>query len=166
MTTRQCPPGPHMSALKSVLLAIDVARHLRDDAGKVLVQMQRNYRGAQEQMEQLESYAADTESKWAVTAQVRATPEIVRHYYQFMDRLQQAIALQRHAVAGLDREFLAARKLLLSAEIRVASLNRLLEKKRSGIDRLQAGREQKQLDEFAAMQHRRLRAGLDALETP
>lgn len=155
-----------MSALKTVLLAIDLATRRRDDAGKVLVQIQRSYRGAQEQMEQLESYAADTESKWAVSAQVRATPEILHHYYQFMDRLQQAIALQRHAVVNLDREFLAAKKLLLAAEIRIASLNQVLQKKRSGLVRLQAGREQKQLDEFAALQHRRLRADLDTLKTP
>lgn len=155
-----------MSALKSVLLAIDVATRQREDAGKVLLQIQRGYRGAQDQMEQLESYSADTESKWAVAAQVRATPEIVHHYYQFMDRLQQAIALQRHAVAGLDREFLAARKLLLAAETRIASLNRLLETKRSGLLRLQAGREQKQLDEFAALRHRAPRTGLEPLETP
>ena len=155
-----------MSALKSVLLAIDVATRQREDAGKVLLQIQRGYRGAQDQMEQLESYSADTESKWAVAAQVRATPEIVHHYYQFMDRLQQAIALQRHAVAGLDREFLAARKLLLAAETRNASLNRLLETKRSGLLRLQASREQKQLDEFAALRHRAPRTGLEPLETP
>ena len=155
-----------MSALKSVLLAIDVAIRQRDDAGMVLAQIQRNWQSAQDQIGQLESYAADTESKWAVSARVRATPEIMRHYYQFMDRLQQAITLQRDVLAGLEREFSAARKLLLGAEIRVASLNQLLGKKQSGIQKLQAGREQKHQDEFAAMQHRRLRAGFDTLETP
>ena len=155
-----------MSALKSVLLAIDVATRQRDEAGRVVARIQRHWRSAQDQMEQLESYAADTESKWTVSSQLRATPEIMRHYYLFMERLQQAISLQGDALVGLDKEFTVARKLLLGAEIRVASLNQLLGKKQAGMHRLQAGREQKQLDEFAAMQHRRLRAALDARETP
>ena len=155
-----------MPELNSVLLAIDVGTRQRDEAGKLMARVQRSWRGAQDQMEQLAAYAADTEAKWAVAAQVRSTPEIVRHYYQFMERLQQAIALQGQALAGLDKELAAARKLLLEAEIRIASLNQLLEKKRSGIHRRQAVREQKQLDEFAAMQHRRLRSELDTLDTP
>ena len=155
-----------MSELNSVLLGIDVGTRQRDEAGKLMARVQRDWRGAQDQMEQLEAYAADTEARWAVSAQVRSTPEIVRHYYQFMERLQQAIALQGQALAGLDKELATARKLLLEAEIRIASLNQLLERKRTGIHRQQAKREQKQLDEFAAMQHRRLRAELDPRETP
>lgn len=155
-----------MSALKSIQLAIDVATRQRDEVGRVLAQIQRNWRGAQDQIEQLESYAADTESKWAVSSQVRATPEVMQHYNQFMHRLQQAISLQHQVVSSLEQELAAAKKLLLGADIRLASLNQLLKKRHSGIQRLQAGRDQKQLDEFAAMQHRRLRAGLDTLDTP
>ena len=155
-----------MSALKSILLAIDVATRQRDEVGKLLAQIQRNWRGAQDQIEQLESYATDTESKWAVSSLERATPEVMQHYYQFMQRLQQAIGMQRQVVGGLEKEFAAAKKLLLGADIRLASLNQLLQKRQSGIQRLQAGRDQKQLDEFAAMQHRRLRASLDTLDTP
>ena len=155
-----------MSALKSVLLAIDVATRQRDDAGKVLAQIQRSWRDARGQLEQLESYAADTESKWSVAARAQVTAEVVRHYYQFMERLNQAISLQHQAVAGLDKDLVLAKKALLAAELRIASLNQLLSKKRSGIERLQASREQKQLDEFAAMQHRRLRVGSDIFESP
>ena len=89
----------------------------------------------------------------------------MQHYYQFMERLQQAVGLQRHVVSGVEQEFAAAKKLLLGADIRLASLNQLLEKRQSGIERIQAGREQKQLDEFAALQHRRLRAGIEPLDT-
>ncbi len=155
-----------MSALKGILLAIDVATQQRDEVGKVLARIQNNWRGAQDQIEQLENYANDTESKWAVSSQVRATPEVMQHYYQFMERLQQAIGLQRHVVSGLEKEFAAAKRLLLGADIRLASLGQLLEKRQSGIQRVQAGRDQKQLDEFAAMQHRRLRAGIEPLDAP
>ena len=155
-----------MSELKSVVLAVDMATRVRDDAGKVLLRAQRKWRGALDQIEQLESYAADTESKWSVTAQVRAVPEAVRNYYQFLDRLQQAIDLQRDVIADLQREIAVAKVALLDAEIRIASLNRLLSKQQTSIGRQQAGREQRQLDEFAAMQHRRLRLATETLETP
>lgn len=155
-----------MSELKSVGLALDLATRARDDAAQVLVRIQHGWRGAQDQLEQLESYAVDTELKWSVAAQVHAAPEIVRHYYQFMGRLQQAVALQRNATADLQQQVAAARQVLLNAEIRIASLNRLLAKKQSGIHRQRAGREQKLLDEFSAMQHRRLRAEAETLEAP
>ncbi len=155
-----------MSALKSVALALDMALRHRDAAAKALLQIQHNCRGAQDQMEQLENYAAQTESKWALSAQVCVTAQTIQHYYQFMGRLQQAIALQGNAVTSLNTEWMAAKARLLEAEIRIASLNRLLEKNRLASVKLQAGREQKQLDEFAAAQYRRLRSGLDTLETP
>ena len=155
-----------MSELKSVVLAVDMATRVRDDAGKLLLRAQRKWRAALDQIEQLESYAADTESKWSVTAQVCAVPEIVRNYYQFMGRLQQAIDLQRGVIADLQREIAAAKVALLDAEIRIASLNKLLSKKQTVIERRQAVRDQRQLDEFAAMQHRRLRLVSETLETP
>lgn len=150
-----------MSAVKVVLLAIDLATRQRNAADKVLVQIRQTCASAQDQMGQLESYAADTESKWAVSAQLVVASEIVRHYYQFMGRLQHAITLQRQTVADLEQEFWAARKVLLDAEIRIASLNQLLKKKQSSLLKLQASLEQKQQDEFAALQHRRLRAASD-----
>ncbi len=154
-----------MSAIKSVLLAIDLATRQRDDAGRVLLEIRRSCGSAQQQMDQLASYAAETESKWAVSAQVLAAPEVVHHYYQFMGRLRQAMELQRDALGRLEQESMAAKKLLLDAEIRIASLNQLLRKKQSGIDRLHASREQKHLDEFAATQHRRLLTATDTRET-
>ena len=155
-----------MSELRSVVLAVDMATRVRDDAGSVLLRVQRKLRAALDQIEQLESYAADTESKWSVTSQVCAVPEIVRNYYQFMGRLQQAIDLQRGVIADLQREMAAAKLALLDAEIRIASLNKLLSKKQTIVERRQAGRDQRQLDEFAAMQHRRLRLVPETLETP
>ena len=59
----------------------------------------------------------------------------------------------------------AARQVLLEAEVRIAGLNHLLKKKRATIARVQAGREQKQLDEMAALQYRRRHTDTDFLES-
>ena len=80
-----------MSVLKSLALAIDLATSKRDQAGRVLVQLNRSHVFAQDQMTQLEVYAEETNAKWTTSAQISATPELMRHHYQFMGRLYQAV---------------------------------------------------------------------------
>ena len=155
-----------MSALKSVLLAIELATREREEVGKVLAHVQRGRVGAKDQMDQLQSYAADTESRWALGSQPQTAPEIMRHYHQFMERLRQAMGLQALALTALDKEFALAKGRLLAAEMRIASLNQLLGKKQARFHKQQAGREQRQMDEFSALQQRRLRAAFDTLEIP
>jgi flagellar FliJ protein len=153
--------------MKGLQLAIDLARRHRDEASAKLVQAQRACIGAQGQMVQLESYAAETESTWALgsRASASARPEIVRHYDQFMDRLQQAVDLQRAVVHDHLRVTAGAKHALLELDIRMAALQRLLEKRQSSMVRAQASLEQKQLDELSALQFRRLHAGADTLES-
>lgn len=144
-----------MPAIRQLLLAIEVATRQRDDASQNTSRAQHAWARGHEQMEQLESYATQTESRWGVANQSVASAETVRNYYQFMERLRQAIVLQREALDALQAELEASRQLLLQAEVRMAALERLLEKKRSDAQRLLTAQEQKQLDEFASMQHRR-----------
>ena len=140
-----------MSALKSFLLAIDLATRKRDHATQGLGHAQNAYLFAQQQMVQLETYAAETELKWTVAAQIGTTPEMMRHHYQFMGRLQQAIELQKGALENEVRKVEFAKRVVLEAEFRLVSLSQVLKKKQAGIDLLQTRREQKQMDEFAAM---------------
>lgn len=148
------------------MLAIDLAMRRRDAGSAALLQVQRAHLGALNQMGQLESYAMETESRWALASRSSAQPEIVRHYDQFMDRLLQAVEMQRAVVDDHQRAATAARQALLEADIRVAGLKRLLDKRRTSIARMQVGREQKQLDELSALQFRRLHAGAETLEAP
>ncbi len=154
-----------MSELKGLLLAIDLAVRRRDEAGAAMGQLQRVQFGARSQMEQLESYAAETESAWALGSRARTNPEIIRHYDLFMDRLQQAVSMQHVVLTGHVESLAAARQVLLEAEVRIAGLNQLLKKKRATITRVQAGRDQKQLDEMAALQYRRRHTDTDFLES-
>lgn len=155
-----------MPQLRGLLLAIELATRRRDEASAALLQVQRGYLGAQNQMGQLQSYAADTESTWAVGSRTTTQPEIVRHYDQFMDRLQQAVDMQTAVVGDHLRAATVANQVLLEAELRIAGLKRLLEKRRATMARAQAGRDQKQMDELSALQFRRLHAGSEFQETP
>lgn len=143
-----------MSAVKSVLLAIVVATRKKDQAGKVLMHVQRACAFAQGQLNQLESYATETDVRWTETAQVGATTELIRHHYQFMERLQHAIGLQQGVVESASRRVEEAKKLELQAQFRLTGLKQVLKKKQAEIALVETRRDQKQMDEFAALRHR------------
>jgi flagellar FliJ protein len=150
-----------MSIVKSVLLAIDLATTKRDQAGKVLQHVQRAQIFAQDQMAQLTGYAAETEAKWSAAAQTTCTtPELMRHHYQFMDRLNHAIALQTVAIDSAAQKVDAAKQLVLDADIRLASLQHALKKKQSDIALVQSRRDQKQTDEFASLRSAQSSGGM------
>lgn len=144
-----------MSAIKSVLLAIDLATAKRDQLAQDLMNAQQTHQFAQNQMAQLQSYALETESRWTTRAQIGTTPEVMRHHYQFMDRLQQAVGLQSGVIANIDHKVEMARQRVLEAEFRLISLKQVLKKKQTDLLQLQSRREQKQMDEFASMRGNR-----------
>ncbi len=140
-----------MSLLKTLHVAIDVAARKRDAASQALGQAQQREIAARQQMEQLQSYAQETEGRWASQAQICAMPELMRHHYQFMDRLSQAIEMQKGVLAEQSLWVERARKALLDAELRVATLRQVLRNKQAEVDLQLRRREQRQMDEMAAM---------------
>ena len=144
-----------MSALKSVALAIAVAIRKRDQASKQLVQAQRTFEFAQSQLDQLESYAADSESRWTASARISMRPELLQHHYQFMGRLRHAIDLQNEVIAERQQQLNLVKRLALDAEFRLAGLHKLMHRKQLALAQLMARRDQKLTDEFAAMQFAR-----------
>jgi flagellar FliJ protein len=147
-----------MSELRSVQLAIDVASQRRDSASKELGAVERALRHAQLQLEQLESYAGDTDAKWTRAASSGVGPSVMFHHFQFMDRLYHAIGLQRHAIEEARAQAVSAKQVLLDAEFRLIRLNQLLKVKQADLNAAQARREQKQMDEFAANLYQRTAA--------
>ena len=140
-----------MSLLRTLGVAIDVACRKRDAASQLLGQAQQRQIAARNQLTQLETYASETEGRWASQAQICALPELMRHHYQFMERLNQAIQMQRQILDEQTHWVDVAKKGLLDADIRVATLRQVLAKKQQEAQRLQDRREQKQMDEFAAL---------------
>lgn len=153
-----------MTGAGGLAVAVDLASRRRDEAGQALAQALRRHDHALQQMEQLESYAADTQARWSVSAQISTSPQIVGHYYQFMARLDQTIVLQQAVIDDVLRQCHATRKVLLDAEVYLAGLKRLLEKRRREQARIAALREQKQSDEFAS--RRRMAAHHTSRDSP
>ena len=149
-----------MSGVKSLTLAIEVATRKRDQADQALMQALRTVQYAQGQLDQLQGYAADNEVRWATAAATTVRAELMLHHRQFTQRLQQTIELQSGVMADLQRQAEAARQRRLQEELRLAALEQLLKKQMTLRARVQARREQKQMDEMAMLQHARALGGL------
>jgi flagellar FliJ protein len=155
-----------MSFIRSIQLAIELATSQRDDLAKALAATQRNVDFAHQQMSQLEGYAADTDAKWTHSAATQMTSELVLHHYQFMARLQQAIAMQATVITNACKEQEDARQRLLQAEFRLSGLKQVMSARQIEMLQIQKRREQRQTDEFAAMLHTRNLALLANGELP
>lgn len=154
-----------MSAVKSLMLAIEVATRKRDRADQALMQARRAVQYAQGQLDQLQSYAADTEARWATAAAVTVSAELMQHHHHFMQRLRHAIGLQSGVMADLQRQAEAARQRRVQEEVRLAAFEQLMKKKLSAQAQLEARREQKQMDELAVLKYARGAAAGSGLMT-
>lgn len=146
-----------MHKFNSLQLAIDLASAKRDQAFADLQKLRKALAFANSQMTQLEQYAVETEQRWTRNAQVRTTPELLHHHYQFMARLQQAISMQTNVIAGSKRTVQLSEQRMLQAEFRLASLKLVLTNRLAEVDKVAQRLEQKMTDEFAAMQTLRQR---------
>jgi flagellar FliJ protein len=147
-----------MSKLKSVQLAIEHATRQRDELAKTLARVERAVVFVHQQMAQLQGYATDTDTRWIGSGSKSLSTELVHHHYQFMDRLQQAIRLQSGVVENTARQLEQAKLNLLQAEFRLSGLNQILKTRQADLMCLQRRREQRQTDEYAALQYSRNRA--------
>ena len=135
-------------------LALTIAQQQREQAGQMLAQVLRAQLHAQRQMDQLQSYAQETEMRWTRQAQQNATPEWMRHHYQFMERLYHAIHLQQQTLEQCARHVHDARQGLLAIDVRIMRLSKVIAGREREL-RAQAERsEQKTMDQLAAVTHR------------
>ena len=153
-----------MSSLNALMIAIEMATRKRDEARQALRERQRGYDAAQSQMQQLESYAAEMQQRWGASEGAAMKPEVMFHHRQFMDRLEHAIQLQSKVMADQALRLEAAQKALMATELRLNSLNKVVETRRRDMALAQMRREQKQTDERAALQFIGRTFGLQFLE--
>jgi flagellar FliJ protein len=145
-----------MSELKSISLAIELATRRRDEFAKALARVRRVLGSSQDQMAQLQGYAGDTDARWmGSSTTIVLSAELIRHHYQFMDRLQQAIVMQAGVLTNGGRQVEQAEKALVQAEFRLAGLNQVLKTRQAAAQLVQKRREQRMTDEFAGQQHAR-----------
>jgi flagellar FliJ protein len=145
-----------MSKFHAIELAIALAIRQRDALALKHAQTIRNLNFGKSQLVQLTGYAADTDARWSAggTA-VALSAELIRHHYQFMERLQSAVQMQTGVLANLEAQVAAAHKVLLTAEYKLAGLENVLKSRKLQHAGVLARREQLTTDEFAALRHAR-----------
>jgi flagellar FliJ protein len=108
-----------------------------------------NAEAQQQQADGLSGYRDEYCRKWSAQFQQAATIEILRSYQGFLSRLDQAITQQQSVVEHAQRMVEAHRQRLVEREIRVATVERLLQRREAMLAKLADRRDQKNLDELA-----------------
>jgi flagellar FliJ protein len=105
--------------------------------------------------EQLGSYRVEYTQRWSTQFGRGGAIEIVHCYQSFMQRLDEAVVQQQQQTEAAEQGVVAARQKLLQAELRAASVGKLIERREAEHKRSLHRREQRQNDEIAQQLARR-----------
>lgn len=139
-----------MSDPQTLATLLEQSERERDLAQAAHQRAQAVSQAAQAQAEQLVGYRRDYERRWSEQFRREGSIELLRCYQGFMERLTQAVD-QQASVAEFNAQQLAqATAVLRRAEVRCASVSRLIERRSQESRHAHERRDQKQNDELAA----------------
>jgi flagellar FliJ protein len=138
-----------MNNLESLDLLLEREQRRRDDARGAVLKAVRNEEAAREQLDGLTTYRSDYCQRWTAQFSKAATMDIVRCYQAFVARLDQAISQQQGMVRSAQAGIENARKRLVEREVRLATVQRLIDRRREQFARAENRLAQRNLDEFA-----------------
>lgn len=138
------------SNLQALTVLLERAEAERDEALRFLQDAQRRAEAARLQHDQLSQYRNDYQSRWKQEFAQRTTIQILGCYQNFGGRLDQAIGQQAGVADFADQRLDAARQVLQERELRVASVRKLIERRRAEALRTEMRQEQRATDEQAA----------------
>lgn len=138
-----------MRELKPLQMAVDMLQRQRDETAQVLAQRRAQHTLAEQQLQQINGYAAELQSKWLSRA---GTPDaaLLHHHYQFLAKLDQAVAYQHRVLAMHDQQIAQAQSQLIEAEHKLLRFEQVLTARRNEFNHRRQRREQKNMDDMAA----------------
>lgn len=149
------------ASLDALNLLLDRATQERDRLAGELRRGEEVVQRARLQGRQLGDYRGEYLQRWSAQFGRGGAIEIVHCYQSFMQRLDEALAQQQRQIEAAERGVAAVRQALLQAEVRVASVKKLIERRQAEMARRQERRDQRQTDETAQqLALRRARQGL------
>lgn len=134
---------------------VEVAGMRRDDCLRALGQARHALDQGRQQLQQLESYARESEARWKHRASQGVTAQLLHHHRQFMARIDEAARFQQDVLLRLEAEVQRCEQLTQEAERELAALNKFAERKRLAALQALERQDQKHNDEMAANAHRR-----------
>jgi flagellar FliJ protein len=138
-----------MQRLQSLQLLMQREQQRCDQAQSALRRADDAARRAREQREQLLAYRGEYQTRWTAQFHQGGTMDILMYYRSFMQRLDQAVALQTRQAELGELQLARARSELLESERRVASVRKLIERRAAELAHAGRQRDQKQTDEQA-----------------
>lgn len=134
---------------------IELAERRRDDALAECARQQQAQRQAQEQMDQLSTYADEANRRFAERGAVGVSVTLLMSHRQFMAKLEHAMEFQQGVLADHAQRVGAAQAAVVDAERELASLRKYAARQLEAWHQRLQRREQKHTDEMAQNIHRR-----------
>ena len=155
-----------MTTLQALFQLLDHERRARDEALQALSHAEGTAGQADAQAQQLHAYRSDYVERWSVRFREPGSVALMQCYQGFMQRLDQAIVQQRHAQTQAKLRLDQALGVLVDNQRRVASVEKLIERRQQQEQRQLARREQLRTDEVAQRAHaRRIASQSDPAES-
>ncbi len=151
------------SSLQPLLLLLEHAQQQRDQALARRQRADAQRLQAQQQQTQLEDYRRDCEERWQGQCRQGVDMALLQCYHGFVGRLHGAVDQQGLHIARLTQEAERAAAELMAAELRLASVRKLLERRQATQLHQALRAEQKQMDEMAARAGQQLGRDMDRL---
>lgn len=142
-----------MTSLSALTTLLEQATSERDQIRAGLQRAEEVARRARAQCEQLSQYRGEYRQRWQARFAQEGAIEIVQCYRGFMERLEDALAQQDRQADAAASQCTRLRERLAAAELRVASVKKLIERRQAEQQRVQARRDQRQTDEAARQAH-------------
>lgn len=144
-----------MTAMQTLHKVVELAEKRRDEALGVMAQMQRELRIAQDQMDQLRSYAQEAEARWAARSSVGVDTALLMHHREFMHKIHHALEFQRGVLSDRQRLIERAQEQVHTTERDLAGLRKFTDRKQQAIVHKAQRQDQKTTDEMALSIHLR-----------
>jgi flagellar FliJ protein len=138
-----------MDRLSLLNTLLEREKEKRDAALTEWRQAEEQERAAREQADSLVTYRGEYRKRWAAQFAQRGAIEILHCYQGFVERLEQAIGAQQGVVEQAAGRVQAARQRLRHRETKVATVQRLIERRLQAQALIALRREQKTIDEAA-----------------
>lgn len=137
-------------SLQPLFVLLEQAERDRDEALSRQRRAQDQLEAARAQESSLREYRSDYQDRWGQQFRQGVAMTLVHCYHDFVGRLHGAVDHQEQQVERLSRDGERARAEVLAAELRVASVRKLIERREMTMVRSAERRDQKGQDEMAS----------------
>lgn len=135
--------------MATLQLLLDRATQERDRVAGEMRRGEEMALRARRQGEQLAAYRGEYLQRWSGQFGRGGAIELMHCYQSFMQRLDEALDQQQRQIDAAERAVAAMRQVLVQAEVRVASVKKLIERRQAELQRAEDRRDQRQTDETA-----------------